>query len=96
MGPIDVGGIVVAVIAALGGWAAKRSAAKAQRRGDRELRRLDAEHSAYERARDFDTDTISYQRDLIKRLRERISQLERQLTRCMERKKNEDRQDDDQ
>jgi TolA-binding protein len=79
MNPIDIGGILVAIVAALGAWAAQRSAAKASAAGSR----FEAEKEAYERARDFDTETINRLKEEnqelrgeIKTLKDRIQALE--------------------
>lgn len=69
MDAIDIGGILVAIIAALGAWAAQRSAAKAASAGSR----LDAEKEAYERARKMDVETIQRQSAEILELRKMLA-----------------------
>lgn len=75
MNPLDIGGIVIAVIAALGAWASQRAAANASKVGTR----LDAEKEAYERARKFDLDTIARQDEEIKELRDEVDRLKQRL-----------------
>ena len=93
MGMLDVGGILIAIIAALGAWAAQRSAAKASGVQKTASLKLEAERDAYERARAFDVDTIDRQdlelkalreenkilKEEIKHLKERLNQLEQRL-----------------
>jgi predicted nuclease with TOPRIM domain len=63
-----VGGVVVALIAAFGGWAAQRASSRASNANTAISGRLDAERGAYERARIFDTETIRRQDVEIARL----------------------------
>lgn len=72
--PIDVGGIAVAIIAAGSAWLSSRSADKASVTGHTISSRLDAEKEAYERARDFDLQTIQRQHNEIEELRERTDE----------------------
>lgn len=68
MGAADIAAILVALIAALGAWAAQRSAAKASKVNTVVSSRLEAERQAYERARAFDVQTINRQNKEIKSL----------------------------
>lgn len=99
MGLVDLGGILVAVIAALGAWAAQRSAARASRINTSVSGRLEAEKNAYERARAFDIQTIERQdaeiaelqeanevlRNELKRVKERLRKLEDNIPTALER-----------
>ena len=76
---IDVGAIIVAIIAALGAWAAQRVAVKANRFNKVVSSRMEAEKGAYERARAFDTQTIDRQNAEINLLRTANEQLRRDL-----------------
>lgn len=58
---IDFGAIIVAMVAALGAWAAQKAASKAAVTKDTISNRLEAERGAYERARAFDIQTIERQ-----------------------------------
>lgn len=69
MGAVEVGSVVVALIAAFGAWAAQRAAAKASTINTAVSGRLEAERGAYERARDFDIQTIERQQAEIAELR---------------------------
>lgn len=62
--------IAVALIGTLTAMATQRSATKANRTAVRETSRADMEKDAYERARAFDTATISRQNALIDELNE--------------------------
>lgn len=79
LNPIDLGGIAVAVIAAGGAYASQRAAARASNQNTAVTSRLDAEKEAYERARQFDIDTINRQQEEIKQLRERLAVAEDKL-----------------
>lgn len=72
--PINIGGIVVAFIAAGGAWASQRAAAKANTFNAGMTARLEAEKEAYNRARQFDIETINRQHADIVDLREQLSQ----------------------
>lgn len=63
MEAVEIGSILVALIAALGAWAAQRSAARASTINTNVSGRLEAERGAYERARDFDIETIERQQE---------------------------------
>lgn len=76
---VDIGGIIVAVVAALGAWAAQRASSKASTVNTTVASRLDAEKEAYERARQFDIDTINRQAQDIKDLREQLAQTRERL-----------------
>lgn len=67
---IDLGAVLVAIIAAFGAWASQRSAAKASKFQTTFSSRMEAERGAYERARAFDTETILRQDTEIGILRE--------------------------
>lgn len=75
MNLLDIGSIIIAVIAALGAWASQRAAANASKVGSR----MDAEKEAYERARKFDMDTIKRQDEEIKELRDELDRLKQRL-----------------
>ena len=79
MDPIDVGTIIVAIIAAFGAWVAQRVAVKANRMNNIVSRRLEAEKGAYERARAFDIQTIDRQNAEVVRLRTANQELRRDL-----------------
>lgn len=85
MSAIDVGAILVAIIAALGAWAAQRSAAKASAFNTETSGRLEAERNAYERARAFDVDTINRQSRELEELRSHNHKLETELARVKDR-----------
>jgi flagellar motility protein MotE (MotC chaperone) len=85
MGLIDIGTIIVAVVAALGAWAAQRSAANASKVNVETSGRLDAEKGAYERARIFDLETIDRQNEELGRLREENEHLKEELAAVRER-----------
>jgi hypothetical protein len=69
MSVVDFGGIIVAIIAALGAWVAQRAAAKSSNINTSVTGRLDLEKDAYERARNFDTETMRRQNEEIIKLR---------------------------
>lgn len=82
--PINIGGIVVALIAAGGAWASQRAASKANTFNAGMTARLEAEKEAYVRARQYDIETINRQhsdivdlREQLAKARERIAVLER-------------------
>ena len=77
MSPIDVGSIVVAIVAALGAVAAQRSASRAGQASTK----VQAETNAYERARKMDVETIERQSQEIAELRRRNSHLEQHIER---------------
>lgn len=79
MGILDVGGIVIALIAAFGAWAAHRSAGKASVANTTVSGKLQAEQEAYERARAFDVATIERQDKELKFLREENKRLHEEL-----------------
>lgn len=64
--PLNIGAILIAIIAALGTWATQRSAAKAAIVNDK----AKAEAEAYSRAVKMDSDTIARQDVEIKELRD--------------------------
>lgn len=82
--------IAVALIGGFTAWLTQRTSSTAMRKEKKETKRADAEKEAYSRARDFDTDTIERQsqligelseenaryRNLIRELRERVYDLE--------------------
>lgn len=76
---IDIGSVIVALIAAFGAWAAQRAAARATRLNNTVSSRLDAERGAYERARAFDIQTIERQNAEILILRESNDRLRTEL-----------------
>lgn len=82
---IDIGGIIVALVAAIGAWLSQRAASKATFTNNTVTSRLDAEKEAYERAREFDTETIRRQTDEIARLRMENSDLKAKLNQMNER-----------
>lgn len=79
MTAIDIGAVLVAVIAAIGAWAAQHSAAKASKVNATVSGRLEAERGAYERARAFDIQTIAHQQQEIDNLREANLRLTKEL-----------------
>lgn len=81
MSAIDIGSVLVALIAALSAWASQRSAQKANRINTSTSGRLEAERGAYERARAFDVQTIDRQDAEIAELRTKNKKLEQELER---------------
>ena len=79
MNPIDIAPILVAVVAALGAWAAQRSASKTSKSNLATSGRLEAEHGAYQRARTFDVQTIERQHDEIVSLQDANERLRREV-----------------
>lgn len=79
MDPINIVGIVVALIAAFGAWASQRSASKANITNTTVTSRMEMEKEAYERARAFDTETIRRQDAELVQLREDNKQLVKQI-----------------
>lgn len=78
----DLATIIVALIAGLAGWAAQRAAAKASTSNVALTTRVDVEKDAYDRARQYDTETIRRQQDEIGELRVEIMILKRRIERC--------------
>jgi len=76
---LDFGGIVIAVIAAFGAWAAHRAAGKASITNTSVSGKLEAERGAYERARTFDVATINRQDKELKALREENKNLRSEI-----------------
>lgn len=72
---IDIGGILVAIIAALGAWLSQRAASRATFTNTTVASRLDAEKEAYNRARAFDLQTIERQDSELTELRKDNKQL---------------------
>lgn len=81
--PTEALSLGVAGIAALGAWASQRAASKATTVSTR----MDAEKEAYERARQFDIETIQRQQEEIKQLRERLAVTEDKLSTLIEHQK---------
>lgn len=79
MNLVDLGAILVAIIAALGAWAAQRSAAKASTFNTAVSGRLDAEKEAYNRARALDVETITRQDTELELLRKENETLRSEL-----------------
>lgn len=77
--PVDIGSIAVAAIAAGGAWASQRAASKASVFNTTVTSRLDAEKEAYERARQFDIDTINHQQAELTSLRTENKRLHSEL-----------------
>lgn len=78
--PTEAISLGVACIAAIGAWAAQRASSKASTVSAR----MDAEKEAYERARQFDLDTIQRQQEEIKVLRERLAVAESKVQKLEE------------
>jgi len=72
--------IIVAVVAGLAGWAAQRSSSKA----NLSTSRLELEREAYERARSYDTETISRQDRELDELRARVLEQDKQIRQLRE------------
>lgn len=68
--PVDVASVVVGIIAAGSAYASQRAANKASVTNTNVSSRLDSEKEAYERAREFDLETIDRQNGEIRDLRE--------------------------
>lgn len=88
MSAAEIASILVAVVAALGAWAAQRTASKTAKINTQVSGRLEAERGAYERARKFDTETIKRQDEEIKQLRELNDELRLDLETAMDRIKH--------
>lgn len=69
MNAVNIATIVVALIAALGAFASQRASSKATIQNTQTGGRVDMEKEAYERARGFDTETISRQDKELQELR---------------------------
>lgn len=81
MALLDFGAVIVALIAALGAWAAARSTSKASKSSSIFSAKLDAEKGAYERARLFDVETIQRQDAMLVELRGQVEYLEGEVQR---------------
>ena len=79
MDPINVGSIIVGLIAAVSAYASQRAASKASIVNTTVESRIQMENEAYERARAFDTETIRRQDEEIKELRGIIKHLEQKV-----------------
>lgn len=66
---VNVGGLLVAIVAAFGAWAAAKVSAKATNTNAALSARVAAEDGAYERAREFDMSIIDRQEIELKELR---------------------------
>lgn len=75
---VSIASIVVAAIAAFSAVASQRSAARASVLNTQTTSRVDMEREAYERARNFDTETIRRQDEELEELRSRVRVLEDQ------------------
>lgn len=73
--PINIGGLLVGIVAALGAWASARQTARASRLSAKEA----AEHLAYERADAMNQRTIDRQAAEIVRLKTENESLRSQL-----------------
>lgn len=73
---INLGAVLTAIIAAVGAWAAQRSASKANILNTEVSGRLEAEEDAFVRARAFDIQTIERQDRELRELREKNARLE--------------------
>ena len=69
MDATNVAGIIVAGVAAAAAYASQRAAAKASTKNVSATTRVDMEKDAYERARKYDTDTITRQDSELEELR---------------------------
>ncbi|MCA1806540.1 MAG: hypothetical protein LC687_01555 [Actinobacteria bacterium] len=76
---LDLAPIIVAIVAALGAWAAQRSSSNAARVNSTVSIRLEAEREAYERARAFDVQTIERQGAEVHSLRESNEGMRREI-----------------
>jgi hypothetical protein len=81
MDPINVGSIIVAVIAAAAAYASQRAAARASTLNTTATSRVEMEKDAYNRARAFDTETIRRQDEEISELRVLVRRLRARLAR---------------
>lgn len=79
MTPVNVATIIVALIAGISAWAAQKAAAKASEKNTTATTRVDMEKDAYERARAFDTETITRQDDRIKDLELENAELHKEI-----------------
>jgi TolA-binding protein len=75
MDAVNVASVIVAAIAALSAYASQRNASRASTINTQATSRVDMEKEAYERARQFDTDTIERQDKEIQELRQEIAVL---------------------
>lgn len=72
MDPGSIAAIIVSVVAAAGAYASQRAAAKAAKQNTESSGRMKMEDEAYDRAREYDTETIERQgRELIELRTER-------------------------
>lgn len=67
---VNIGTILVALIAAAGAWASQRAASRASMANTSTSSRVEMEKEAYDRARAYDTETIKRQDAEIAELRE--------------------------
>lgn len=79
MDAVNLATVIVAIIAAAGAWASQRAASKATRDNTMVGGRVDMEKEAYNRARAFDTETISRQNVEIDDLRVKNESLDKQV-----------------
>lgn len=77
---VSMASILVAIIAAFSAIASQRAAAKASVLNTQTTSRVDMEREAYERARNFDTETIRRQDEELEELRKRVRELENHNT----------------
>lgn len=82
MDAVNIATIVVALIAAAGAWASQRAASKAAVQNTVVGGRVNMENEAYERARAFDTETISRQNHEIDELRKESIDLRKEHEAC--------------
>lgn len=73
---VSIGSIAVALVAGFSAVASQRAAAKASILNTQTTSRVDMEREAYERARNFDTETIRRQDEELDDLRTRVRVLE--------------------
>jgi peptidoglycan hydrolase CwlO-like protein len=80
MNATTIASIIVAIVAATSAYASQRAAAKATTMNTNTVSRVDMEKDAYQRARDFDTETIRRQDEEIEELRKLNRDLQEELT----------------
>jgi TolA-binding protein len=91
MDAVNVASVIVAAIAALSAYASQRNASRASTINTQATSRVDMEKEAYERARQFDTDTIERQDKEIQELRQEIAVLKAEHRKELEEFREENR-----
>ena len=85
MNAIDISAIIIAIIALASSWVTARTSSKATTINNETNARVEMEKEAYNRARDFDINTIQRQNEEIKKLREENRELKQTVRALTER-----------